>query len=297
MKRAVLPRYHALDILTFALTRIKAGQRVVLVVLTEISGASARPIGTPMIVCENGEYAGYLSNGCVDADIALHAKTALKDGKSKTVRYGAGSPYLDVRLPCGGGITAAVIPDPNIDALEMCLNNLMARQSITFSLGELAPAQHYYPPLHICSAGRGENLLFFVKTAIAAGISVQVLCPDENEVEALSCLGATMVPFNARDDTLVTMDRWTAFITLFHDHDYELPLLQEALASEAFYIGAMGSRNTHAARLHALAIAGADKAALSRLRGPIGLVPSMRDAGRLSVSVLAEIIDAERTAF
>ena len=297
MRRAVLPRYHAIDIFNFALARIDAGQRVVLVVLTEVAGASARPIGTPMAVCEDGSYAGYLSNGCVDVDIALHAQAALADGEARTVRYGAGSPYLDIRLPCGGGITAAIIPDPDVQTLRSCVDDLTNRTRTVLSLGRNAPAQNYNPPLHVIAAGRGENLLFFIRTVNAAGLSVQALCPDDDEIDALGDAGASIVSFNYRNNALLDMDNQTAFITLFHDHDYELPLLQEALASQAFYIGAMGSRKTQATRLETLAKAGINQAALSRLRGPIGLVPSMRDAGRLAVSILAEIFEAERTCF
>ena len=79
---------------------------------------------------------------------------------------------------------------------------------------------------------------------------------------------------------------------LFHDHDQEPAILRAALATDAFYVGALGSRKTHATRLEMLEEMGVDAHARARIHGPIGLVPSMRNAPMLAVSTLAEIIGA-----
>ena len=308
INRIVLPRYHALDVFRFAINRITAGERVVLIIMTEISGSSARPKGTPMVVTQNGDFAGYLSNGCVDSDIALHAQAALSGGGARTVRYGTGSPYMDIRLPCGGGISVRVIPDPDVEVLRRAVDDLEARRKTVLRISpELswgAPAegsksvfQAYVPPLKIIAAGRGENLYFFAKAACSAGMTISLLTPDYAEVGVLRDMGVEAKSLTERGDSLSRADQWTAIVTLFHDHDCETPVLSDSLKSHAFYIGAMGSRATHAARCDTLAKEGHSPETLSRLRGPIGLVPSMRDAGRLALSVLAEIIDEERKAF
>jgi len=273
MQSVLLPRYHPLDIFRFAAERQSRGEDVVLVVLENVSGASVRPVGTPMVVSAAGAYAGYVSNGCVDADIAGHALEALKSDEHMRVSYGEGSPYMDIRLPCGGGV------------------RLSFSDGLNFGAGF-----DYAPPLRVMAAGRGENLLMFARAAQSLGIDCVSYSPDADDIAKIKTMGAdgSILTFGAVPDW--SLDTRTAIVTLFHDHDYELPLLRSALESGAFYIGAMGSRITHDARVAALALSD-PSLDLSKLRGPIGLVPSMRDAGRLAVSVLAEIIAQEGAPF
>jgi len=76
----------------------------------------------------------------------------------------------------------------------------------------------------------------------------------------------------------------------FHDHDWEPPLLADALKTEAFYIGAQGSQRARDARLADLRAMDVPEEQLTRLTGPVGLIPSARDPGTLAVSVLAEVL-------
>jgi len=79
---------------------------------------------------------------------------------------------------------------------------------------------------------------------------------------------------------------------MFHDHDWEGALLKQALGGEAFYIGAMGSERTHASRKDMLGLRGLAANDIARIRGPIGIIPSMRDANLLALSTLAELVKA-----
>ena len=88
------------------------------------------------------------------------------------------------------------------------------------------------------------------------------------------------------------LDENAAFLTLFHDHDWEPSLLQAALATDAEYIGSLGSKRTHAIRLEHLRNLGLTDEDVQRLHGPIGLVPSLRDAPMIAISALAEIAGA-----
>jgi xanthine dehydrogenase accessory factor len=89
---------------------------------------------------------------------------------------------------------------------------------------------------------------------------------------------------------LTADDARTAFVCLFHDHDWEAALLQQALAGPAFYIGAMGSKRTHHTRCQTLAELGVSPQGIARINGPIGLIGSQRDARLLALSILAEIL-------
>ena len=90
---------------------------------------------------------------------------------------------------------------------------------------------------------------------------------------------------------------YSAVVTLFHDHDRELPALIAGLNSPAFYVGALGSRRAQLARQSALSQAGVDARDLVRLRGPIGVIAPVRDPRLLASSVLTEVLDAYEKAF
>ncbi len=85
------------------------------------------------------------------------------------------------------------------------------------------------------------------------------------------------------------IDKWTAIVLLFHDHEWERAILPWALRSEAFYVGAIGGRRTADQRRAFLTSAGFDASAIGRLGRPIGLIPSTRTPAMLAISVFAEI--------
>ena len=89
------------------------------------------------------------------------------------------------------------------------------------------------------------------------------------------------------------LDTRTAVVTLTHDPKIDDPGLQAALASDAFYIGCLGSRRTHAARCERLTDAGFSEAQLARLHGPVGLDIGARTPAEIAVSILAQIISVE----
>lgn len=89
-------------------------------------------------------------------------------------------------------------------------------------------------------------------------------------------------------------DRRTAVVTLTHDPKLDDPALEAALRSEAFYIGALGSRKTHAARLARLKSAGFDDAALARIHGPVGLSINAESPAEIAVSIMAQITAVRR---
>ena len=84
----------------------------------------------------------------------------------------------------------------------------------------------------------------------------------------------------------------TAVVTLSHDPKIDEPALAAALRSEAFYIGALGSKRNHASRLERLAALGFDAATLERIAGPVGLALGGRAPAEIAVAILAQIIQA-----
>ena len=92
----------------------------------------------------------------------------------------------------------------------------------------------------------------------------------------------------------VGLDRRTALVTVTHDPKLDDPALHAALASDVFYIGALGSRRTHGARLKRLREAGLSEEDLERIHAPVGLDLGARTPGEIAASVVAEIIQVLR---
>jgi xanthine dehydrogenase accessory factor len=89
-------------------------------------------------------------------------------------------------------------------------------------------------------------------------------------------------------------DARTAVVTLTHDPKLDDPALDAALKTDAFYIGALGSRKTHASRLERLNAMGHDQTPLQRIRGPVGLDIAAATAPEIAISIIAEIVAARR---
>ncbi len=267
-----------------------------LVVVTKTEGGAVRAPGALLAVSRCGSVAGYLSGGCIDADVALHARAALENGQARTLRYGAGSPFKDLPLPCGGAIEVAVLPDADRDAVARCHRQLTARlsASLDVSIGDCCFEAHYAPKLRLRIAGRGADALALARLSKAAGIPVSLWLRDDEDIDQAKGEGHSDITRLETPSALPEAcdDAWTAFALMFHDGDWEGPLLRQALSGPAFHIGAVGSRRTHQRRCEALRAAGVSEAQISRVRGPVGLVASLRDASMLAVSALAEIVEA-----
>ena len=258
---------------------------IALVAVTDISGGTLRAKGALMAVTPSESF-GYISAGCVDGDIIFQAREALKNGKTRKLVYGAGSPFKDIVLPCGGSVEVTIMPRPDKEAVGIAAKALAKRQLATLNIGDIDLT--YAPNLKLRIAGRGAPFEALAELALATGFEVHGQSPD---TELLRPEFSAFDHLTSPDDIPDSVDdAWTAVICLFHDHDWEPSLLLRALQGPAFYIGAMGSDRTQAQRRERLRQIGADN--IDQVRGPIGLIPAMRDAQLLAVSILAEIVAA-----
>ena len=277
----------------------------VLAIITGIVGPSYRPLGGMMTFCGDRQI-GSLSSGCIEQDLASHAQRSLTQGPM-TVRYGEGSPWFDLRLPCGGGLEIALIPRPCPRLLDDLLSLRRARREAALCVTpdlRLTPAEpgptgpvgdglriSLLPPPRFLIFGQGEEAPVFAGLVQAAGYPHLLFTPDQATLAKARAKGAEarLLHWPALPADL-DIDARSAVVLFFHDHDWEPPILAKALASSAFYIGAHGSmraRDTRLARLNQLGMT----EGLERLHGPIGLIRSARDPRVLAVSVLAEVLD------
>lgn len=285
----------------------------VLAVIVGVEGPSYRPVGAVMAVFPRSmTRVGTLSSGCVESDIALHAAEALENGAPNLVKYGRGSPFLDITLPCGGGLEILLVPTPDRQILAEVAARRAARQPCTLIIdrttgvlalqdqGETGMQGDVFllrlvPELRFLVLGKGPEASTFAALTQAAGYPNTLISPDAEtlaQAEAAGC-GAVHVT-HAHMPADIETDPWTAIVLFFHDHDWEPPILAEAVRTPAFYIGSQGSQRARDARVLELEAMGVSAENLARLKGPIGLVPSARDARTLAVSVLAEVLDTAR---
>ena len=291
-------------ILARALRWCEEGEDVALVTLVGIEGSSSRSLGTQMAVTASGRSIGSFSGGCIEGAIVAEAGEALREGQGRQVRFGIGSPFIDVRLPCGGGIDLLFTPRPSPDVLRQACRDLNQRKAVRLFVGEAGIAAQgpgfaldLYPALRLLAAGQGEDFTAFVRLASAWGALLSAWTPSEADLALLGreglCAGLLA---SASSLPPLASDPWTGCVLLFHDRDWEDVLLPAILSLPAFYRGAVGSRRTHAARLERLSRAGVPSERAASLRGHIGLIPATRDPATLAVSVLADVVGAYAAA-
>lgn len=286
---------HPLDVLRFLKAQLANHRPCALAILTDTTGGAVRAPGAVMAICETGQSCGYLSGGCIDADVKLHARTALRHKAPSVLRYGKGSPFLDITLPCGGAIEVTVLPTPDEAEITKIITTLEARKSAVFSTSGFQTI--YHPKLRLRIAGRGADPLALARASLSAGIETEFWTADTVCLEiARSLSNLSITPLQSPLHLPICQDdQNTAFVLMMHDEDWEAPLLKQALTGSAFYIGAVGSPNTHNKRCQSLIKAGIDTAEIDRIHGPVGLVPSLRDASMLAISTLAQIISLFRS--
>ncbi|HEV8036980.1 MAG TPA: XdhC family protein [Yoonia sp.] len=291
---------HAVDVLAQVSAYVRTGQRFALITSVEIKGGSARDLGSLAVVSDTGEMTGYMSNGCIDQDILLHAMGCLETGVARLLKYGEGSPFHDLTLPCGGALSVWIDPSPDIGALVDAYAALLERKSAILTFRPKMSARcaeqfeimiSYQPKIALTLAGRGAIFRATAKIAHAIGFDVTGFSPDlaDLDVVAAYCKDAPKHVWSSSSIEALNLDATSGLLTLFHDHDWEPAFLVAALATPAGFIGALGSQRTQVARLAHLSEMGVSDSDLQRVRGPIGLVPSLRNANLIAVSALAEV--------
>lgn len=268
-----------------------------------------RSPGTIMGVAEDGSFAGSLSGGCIENAVVAEALEVLSAGTPHVVRYGADSPYLDIRLPCGGGLDLHFQPLGTSALAAQCLGSIRARAPFAIAIGPegAAHVEGWYPPAFDRQAGtltfghwplpllqiigHGAGVEALASLGRSFGCAIRVVTPDQRSIAALAEQGIEAALIERTSQTqLILGDAWTANVFLFHDHDWEIELIAAALTRPHFYIGAMGGRRAHEFRTQALRARGVSDAAIAEIRAPIGLFHSSRDPQTLALSTLAEVI-------
>ncbi len=290
-----------------------SGHKVVLCTITRTWGSAPRPPGSAVAIRDDGLVAGSVSGGCIEDDLVDKARAgALATGMPQVVRYGIDADAAHrFGLPCGGLIELVlepVLPRSQLDDLLARLaRGERTRRVLNLASGEvqLQPAPrtdeleltdttlttHHGPHWRLLLIGAGQMTQYLAQMALALDYQVIVCDPREEYATGFETPGVTLLR-GMPDDTVSELkpDGHTAIIALTHDPKLDDLALMEALASEAFYVGAIGSRANQAKRRERLIEHfGMTPAQLDRLHGPVGLKNGARTPAEIAVSILAEL--------
>ena len=294
----------AADALALLVDGEGAGVPGALVTLTATDGGP-RAVGAHMAVLADGRWRGHLSGGCVEQAVATEALEAIASGTSRGLRLGDGSPLIDIRLPCGSGLTLWIGVAPPAGWAASVLAALADRRSVSARLhpgcrsdptlvptGWHGGAFHraYHPPLRLIILGSGPEALATASLAQASGLGVHLLAMRGELAGRATAAGLPVQLVTSPGCPAELVDAETAVLCLTHEAEWDVPFLAAALATPAVFVGALGSPRTHALRLDALAAAGVTAADSARVRSPVGLVAGTRDSRSLALSVLAELM-------
>ncbi|WP_211314380.1 XdhC family protein [Sphingomonas fennica] len=296
-----------LDImLATAANWLAAGHRVAIATVIETWGSAPRRRGSHAIIREDGRFAGSVSGGCVEGDVIVAAQELLATGGARRLDYGvADETAWAVGLACGGRISVLV---QTIDAKHFP-PELIARIRDARARGETVAVAtglddgrsvegegrdgdfvaRYAPPLRLMIVGAVHIARALVPMARMIGYAPLLVDPRGSFAASFGVEG--IVPDERWPDEAMAEwrpDAASAVVTLTHDPKIDDPALAAAMESPAFYIAALGSRRTHAARLERLAAQGFGEEALARIAGPAGLDIGAADPPEIALSILAQ---------
>ena len=301
-----------LEVLKTADGWIAAGQPCELITVIQTWGSSPRPVGATMAIRGDGRVVGSVSGGCIEDDLIERVR---KDGIVRTapemVTYGiSAEEAFRFGLPCGGTIKLAIEPLSDKSRIGELLQRLAAHELVARQLDlesgtvQLATAAAtdtlqvdcgvlttvHGPRWRLLIIGAGQLSQFLARIATGLDYHVTVCDPREEYRTGWQVDGVEVV--HAMPDDLVLQmqpDSRTAIVALTHDPKLDDLALMEALKSEAFYVGAIGSRVNNARRRERLKEFELTDAQLQRLHGPIGLYIGSKTPAEIAISVLAEL--------
>jgi len=300
----------------------RAGKRALLATVVRTWGSSPRPVGSIMALCEDGAVVGSVSGGCIEDDLiyrftqAYSGKEAGKEipsGPPGFLKYGISADEAhQFGLPCGGTLELLLEYDPEADSLHQLVTSLEAGTLVQrtvmladgavrlveasspeeLSVTDMALINTFGPEYRMLLIGAGQLTEYLATMALFSGFAVTVCDPREEYRGAWSVAGARVVA-DMPDDVVLAFkpDRRSCVVALTHDPKLDDLALLEALKTDAFYVGAIGSRRNNEIRHHRMVEHFEQTGeSLARLRGPIGIYIGSKTPPEIAVSVMAEIL-------
>lgn len=286
-----------------------ARARMALATVIETWRSAPCPVGTHMLIHQDGAFVGSVSGGCVEGDVLQVAADVIAGTPAAVRRYGvADGAAWEVGLPCGGNIAVLVQPvsatgfapalfdriiaaNANGDTLRIGTDLITGVSDVVAQRSEDQFLNVYAPPKRLLIIGAVEIAMALTGIAQQLGFAVTVIDPRAR------FLTPERFPGVARDDrwpdeaiTALKPDSRTAIVTLSHDVKIDDPALTAAVASPAAYVAALGSKSSHAARLNRLRALGIADDQLIRIEGPAGIAVNAISAPEIALSIAAGMV-------
>ncbi|MGU9951730.1 MAG: XdhC family protein [Gammaproteobacteria bacterium WSBS_2016_MAG_OTU1] len=294
------------------------GRKTATAIVINTWNSAPRPIGSRLVVCEDGQFAGSISGGCVEKEVIVAAIECLRDNTCRMLTFGvADETAWQSGLSCGGGIEIFIAPFPSKDsparlAFEQLNNSIVARQSgvlltntengdVQFKSTSPLPTaglhntiftEHCIPPPHLYIVGAVHITQALSPMVTACGFAVTIIDP-RSAWNTTARFPDSKIKVCWPDEAFadLTLDSQTAIITLTHDPKIDDSALLAALRAPTGYIGALGSKRTHEKRRQRLIDNGVNEEALCRIHAPIGLNIGAKTAAEIAVSIAAQLIE------
>jgi len=287
------------------------GQPMAIATVVSTWGSAPRPKGSHMLVHADGRFEGSVSGGCVESDVLQTAAEVIAGAPFQVKSYGvADDAAWEVGLPCGGEIQVMVQPvsaegfDPELFDRIADARDTGRALTVTTDLSnghsDARPldtgavfVNRYDPARRLLIVGAVQIAQSLAALARTLGIATVVIDPRARFLTEERFPGVTLD------------DRWpdeaiagyypgpsTAVVTLSHDIKIDDPALIEALKAPTGYVGALGSRKSHAARRQRLLAAGLSDADIDRIDGPVGIDIGAIGPSEIALSVAAAMVGA-----
>jgi xanthine dehydrogenase accessory factor len=273
-------------------------------------------VGSLVAIRDDGLVTGSVSGGCIEDDLVDKVRgRAIALALPQRVKYGVtAEDAFRFGLPCGGTLELVLEPlGPQSQLVPLLERVLAGRQTVrrldmasgavTLEDGDGRDVLRatdselvsvHGPRLRLLVIGAGQLTHYVAQMALACDYSVTICDPREEYADGWLVPGTELVR-TMPDDTVIAMkpDRNTAIIALTHDPKLDDLALMEALRSDAFYVGAIGSQKNQAARKVRLLEFGVSAEQMTRLHGPVGLKNGARTPPEIAVSIMAELTGAK----
>ncbi|WP_242140413.1 XdhC family protein [Sphingomonas sp. TREG-RG-20F-R18-01] len=286
------------------------GAPLALATVVSTWGSAPRPRGSHMLVHADGRFEGSVSGGCVESDILATAAEVIAGAPFQLKNYGiADAAAWEVGLPCGGEISVLVQPvsaegfDPELfDRIAEARDGgkgLAVTTDLASGQSSLRPQEgaafvnRYDPPRRLLIVGAVQIAQALAGLARELGIATTVIDPRARFLTEERFPGVTLDD-RWPDEAVEALDPGpaSAVVTLSHDTKIDDPALIAALSRPTAYVGALGSRRSHAARRERLAAAGISEADLDRIDAPVGLDIGAVGPAEIALSIAAAMVGA-----
>lgn len=298
-----------------------AGENVVTATVVNVQGSAPRPVGARLAVNKDGDMAGSVSGGCVESAVVISALEVMESGTGRLEHFGISDEMAwDVGLSCGGMIDVWIQPLERESAIDEARARQKAGESVALitwldgSGKQLVTADFAWEQSGLVDWDGSQvyvelfptvkQLVIFgaVHTAQPLSRYAQDLGFEVTIVDARKALATqdrfpnverilAVWPDVAYEQLTITDSTWIAILS--HDPKFDEPAILGALATDAAYIGTVGSRKTNEDRRERLREAGVSDEQLDRLHGPIGLNIGGKSPEEMAISILAEMIAIE----